>query len=241
MTEASGSNSQAGWYPDPQAVGWLRYWDGAAWTDHRSPQQRVEPAGDADRWGQVVLWVSVAFMAFPLVALATFLAPEPDDWTSPLAWLYLIVGFAGFGLAIAAWICTSIWLSRARRNVEALRPEAPQKRSAIWVTLGWVIPIVSFWFPYQVVRDIGTTPATDTEPSRQPPLLGWWWGFFIPWSILFNANIQGDAEEFPVLYTISLVVTVAVVVTGLVSGILWVRIVQFIRADQRALLGERMP
>jgi hypothetical protein len=26
-----------GWYPDPQAVGQQRYWDGGAWTEHRAP------------------------------------------------------------------------------------------------------------------------------------------------------------------------------------------------------------
>jgi uncharacterized protein YbjQ (UPF0145 family) len=29
-----------GWYPDPQAPGQVRYWDGAAWTEH------VQPGGD---------------------------------------------------------------------------------------------------------------------------------------------------------------------------------------------------
>lgn len=27
----------AGWYDDPEHAGYLRYWDGAQWTDHRSP------------------------------------------------------------------------------------------------------------------------------------------------------------------------------------------------------------
>jgi hypothetical protein len=27
----------AGWYPDPQAAGQVRYWDGAAWTTYSSP------------------------------------------------------------------------------------------------------------------------------------------------------------------------------------------------------------
>src|SRR5215210_3621127 len=27
----------AGWYPDPERAGQLRYWDGGAWTEHFSP------------------------------------------------------------------------------------------------------------------------------------------------------------------------------------------------------------
>jgi hypothetical protein len=33
-----------GWYPDPEAPGGQRYWDGSAWTDHRSPGTAVQVA-----------------------------------------------------------------------------------------------------------------------------------------------------------------------------------------------------
>jgi hypothetical protein len=31
------TQTPAGWFPDPQLPGQLRYWDGAAWTAHTQP------------------------------------------------------------------------------------------------------------------------------------------------------------------------------------------------------------
>lgn len=36
-------STPAGWYPDPQEQGRLRYWDGAAWTEHQAPAQGAVP------------------------------------------------------------------------------------------------------------------------------------------------------------------------------------------------------
>lgn len=33
----------AGWHPDPNDPNSLRYWDGTAWTDHRSPRPQPAP------------------------------------------------------------------------------------------------------------------------------------------------------------------------------------------------------
>jgi hypothetical protein len=32
----------AGWHPDPQSPGILRYWDGYQWTEHRQPLPRPQ-------------------------------------------------------------------------------------------------------------------------------------------------------------------------------------------------------
>ena len=38
-------STPAGWYPDPQQQDQLRYWDGAAWTEHQAPAQGAAPMG----------------------------------------------------------------------------------------------------------------------------------------------------------------------------------------------------
>lgn len=37
-------NTPAGWYPNPERAGQLRYWDGAAWTDHVHDEAPAAPA-----------------------------------------------------------------------------------------------------------------------------------------------------------------------------------------------------
>ena len=46
-------STPAGWYPDPDGSGGQRYWDGSAWTEHRSPaaeatQPTAEPSAPAE-------------------------------------------------------------------------------------------------------------------------------------------------------------------------------------------------
>lgn len=36
----------AGWYPDPEQPGQVRYWDGSAWTEHRQPAQDAIPLAE---------------------------------------------------------------------------------------------------------------------------------------------------------------------------------------------------
>jgi hypothetical protein len=41
----AGAQPPAGWYPDPEAPGSQRYWDGRSWTEHRAPAAGQQVAG----------------------------------------------------------------------------------------------------------------------------------------------------------------------------------------------------
>jgi len=68
-------------------------------------------------------------------------------------------------LAVAT---TSGWLWTVRRNVEQI-DRAGQRRRRIWVWLAWLVPIINYWYPFQIVRDVG-------ESSQRPklPYRSWW-------------------------------------------------------------------
>jgi hypothetical protein len=76
--------------------------------------------------------------------------------------------------ALGAWIATSTWLTRARTNAQRIDPRRTHRRRRGWAWWGWVVPVVSLWFPYQVVRDVDA--AAGDYPSR---LLGWWWASWL--------------------------------------------------------------
>lgn len=48
--------ARAGWYPDPELSGWQRYFDGAAWTEHRAPDPGVAPPGYGQPWPPPPPW-----------------------------------------------------------------------------------------------------------------------------------------------------------------------------------------
>ena len=52
--------TNAGWYPDPDQPGTLRYWDGAGWTDQRAPlpvPQPLSPRSDGPSVGRIAMGV----------------------------------------------------------------------------------------------------------------------------------------------------------------------------------------
>lgn len=146
-----------------------------------------------------------------------------DVWTA-----YDLLGL-GLVVLLPAWIVTSVFLRRARRRAIASAPGFSHQRGPVWTWLGWVVPIVSLWFPYQVVRDIVRNAWRDPWGDQRQHLgLGFWWTAWlvalvasqvasrqIPWSGVPDADA---VARLPMLHGITAVAVV-------IGFVLWVRIV----------------
>lgn len=96
--------------------------------------------------------------------------------------------------ALGAFITTCLWLWFARQNSELLSRDQPT-RARGWIWAGWVVPIVSLWFPFQIVRDI--RKAAEMDGVRRGPATGLWWGLWLAATVLgqFGTEMTATAGE----------------------------------------------
>lgn len=153
-------------------------------------------------------------------------AGESLDFLTP----YDVVAVLWLPLLAVSYVITCLWLFQSRKNVEILRPHAPQARKKGWVWGGWLVPFVSLWFPFQIVRDILIDPA---RPSRGEKLVGWWWTSFLLGNIVERIGLRAisgssDINAYSGLGPVETINAMLV----LVALVLWLRIIRTISQDQ---------
>lgn len=151
------------------------------------------------------------------------------DVMTPLDVVGIPLGLAQF----VAWVVTAIWLTQARENAEALHPMVRHARSKVWAWLGWIVPFVSFWFPYQYVRDVRS--ATFSDERKYSTVVGRWWAAWLVYVVSQTAgtrmmvSTEGYAAsglaEWESLNAVFAIVALA----------FWVRVVTEVRQDQQAV------
>ena len=236
-----------GWYPDPFAPAGLRWWDGTTWTAHTNMIQPYDPAKDladeatAGVWASRALVVSAVLTSASLVTVAVIFGRFVDlirtdidrvdqglpiTNTSPLGGgTTLLVDTVGL-VGAAVQVAFIIWLFRAATIAQ--RVGLPARRSPLWAVLGFIVPVVSLWFPYQVARD--TFPPGD--PARR--LAGRWWACYIAQTVATIPVLVISAFSVPVAVLVAALLCVIPVLTALTGRALIVGV----NATHRHLLAR---
>ncbi|MFN8168955.1 MAG: DUF805 domain-containing protein [Candidatus Nanopelagicales bacterium] len=79
----------AGWYPDPAGPTTVRYWDGAAWTEHTAPRPYAAPvavAAPPPQQGRAGVGIVEAVRLALCASATTAVAPARSEYW----WFYLV-------------------------------------------------------------------------------------------------------------------------------------------------------
>ncbi|MEV8371749.1 DUF4328 domain-containing protein [Kribbella sp. NPDC056861] len=180
------------------------------------------------RAASVLIWL--ATLAQVLLAVADWrdyavYADNPQDWDWEAIRAADVIPSAATLVAAVVFI---VWLRRARDTSERLST-APHRHGRGWVIAGWLIPVISLWYPKQIVDDIITasTPANE-ESQADSRGIQIWWGTWVA-TVLLTA-LPLDPSNEPTtrdLLLAALNSTVTAVLT-VVCAVYAVRVVQLI-------------
>lgn len=142
-----------------------------------------------------------------------------------------------FPVMAAAYVVSCLWLHFARSNTLVIDPSTHHRRRTIWVWLGWWVPIVALWFPYQVVRDV--QDGSRGAQGRAPVGLGLWWTAWLVYIIGNRMTSQASTSDDPDVVGTLPVIEGVTAVAVVVACVIWCRLLQNITAMQQEALAPR--
>jgi len=217
----------------------------------------VEPmTGDLDNistWVQWALWAELVTIVLALVSgslelqllkqyeagmfetdAAAQAAGDSSDQRQ------MMVGIAQIVASITTGILVLVWIYRA--NGGARRQGAADMQFTPGWAIGWYfIPFANLFKPYQAMKEIWKASKDPRAWSGAdvPPLLGYWWFFWIIGNILGNASFRLSlrADELGSIIAAN-IVTLASNVCSIPLLMLFIVIVRRVSAMQRATQRE---
>lgn len=229
----SPGTAPAGWHRDPHRHGQLRYWDGTQWTEHIAPEPSaavrtsVLTAQPRRAYTSGTAWLgTAALVALAAIAVVDAVATGVDIWATTVVsgWIdnpdtvteevgRQIDGFAsGLYLVHAAFylvaaILVITWLYRTYTS-DRIDP-AELKHSPGWVIGAWFVPVLSWWRPLQIVRDLWWAATPESQRAKGLPgqrsipwRMVWWWASWLAMNLLGWVSLQATqrADELQGLF-----------------------------------------
>jgi hypothetical protein len=147
----------------------------------------------------------------------------------------------GFMLALlAAGVGFIVWLWQARSNAE-LFCAGRHRHGHGWVIGGWFCPVVSFWFPKQIVDDV--IAASDPRTPPQVPdlrgihgnglVLAWWltWVASLVSGFLGGTDYASDVPDVGDQVPLASLSTISAGLTA-VGAVLAIRVIRLVNRLQ---------
>lgn len=208
------TTAQPGWYPDPEAPGAMRWWDGAQWTGHRHT-----PAAPT-AYGAPGTGVPQA-APYSTASYGSLKAPEGTEWSTSWIWLIVAIPLVPV-LALLTVDWTSLIDVNDRTGLSALR---------LFVSPGYLIAMLGGWVGYGLCVWFAYRDFEELAARGVPRPFHWAWAFLSSIVYVIGRSVvvrrrtgTGSAPLWAAIASIALMfavityVTVAMVL-GVVDGV----------------------
>jgi hypothetical protein len=211
----------------------------AALVPYESPAPRARMA---IRW----TWATVVAELLTLWPIASTLAQrvtmarggEAGDANMPIVVVQGAIQLAYAIVSVVALVFEMMWVHRTYRNLPALGAQG-LRFSPGWAVAYYFIPIISFYRPFQVMRETwrASDPdhpgGTSWQAVSVPPIVNWWWGLslFMGLVSLISGGLEMN-EANPAALAAASSIDVFLVFLGLVVMVLQIAIVKRVTALQ---------
>ena len=126
---------------------------------------------------------------------------------------------------ISSWVITSLWLKKLHIAATATNPTAMRLKRP-WVFWSWIVPVVSLWFPKNIIEDLLKAEGSDESKSLIGKDTLTWWLTWVGFALVNNIGIVSafDAADSYVPIRPELELAGACLLTG--AYLVWIRIVK---------------
>ena len=130
---------------------------------------------------------------------------------------------------ISSWVITSLWLKKLHIAATATNPTAMRLKRP-WVFWSWIVPVVSLWFPKNIIEDLLKAEGSDESKSLIGKDTLTWWLTWVGFALINNIGIVSafDAADGYVPIRPELELAGACLLTG--AYLVWIRIVKTLDA-----------
>ena len=130
---------------------------------------------------------------------------------------------------ISSWVITSLWLKKLHIAATATNPTAMRLKRP-WVYWSWIVPVVSLWFPKNIIEDLLKAEGSDESKSLIGKDTLTWWLTWVGFALVNNIGIVSafDAADGYVPIRPELELAGACLLTG--AYLVWIRIVKTLDA-----------